>query len=124
MHIFRAGLLLAAITGIGVTWAAWSAGDLVEIALVRGLLGMMAVAFLGYVGELVVLTAPGDIAAQSELEARTTARGGTGGGRGRPGSGATQATAANNAVMSGARMDADAADPRTEADPGASREAA
>ena len=34
---------------------------------------MIAVAFLGYVGELVVLTAPDDLAAESELEVRRRA---------------------------------------------------
>ena len=118
MHVFRAGLLLSFVVGVGVTWAAWSAGDLVEIALVRGLLGMIAVAFLGYVGELVVLTAPGDLAAESELEARRRARA-------EPGrAGQTQAEAAITATMSGARTDADAVDSGIGADAGDSRQAA
>lgn len=114
MHIFRAGLLLAAITGVGVTWAAWSAGDLVEIALVRGLLGMMAVAFLGYVGELVVLTAPDDLAAESER---------TAGARDRDTSMA-RAASAIDAALNGVRTDASAENPGTEADAGENRQAA
>ena len=118
MHVFRAGLFLSFVVGVGVTWAAWNAGDVVEIALVRGLLGMIAVAFLGYVGELVVLTAPGDLAAESELEVRRRARAAGG----QPGQ--AQAEAALNAMMSGARMDADAAESGIEAEAGESRQAA
>jgi len=115
MHVFRAGLLLSFVVGVGVTWAAWNAGDLVEIALVRGLLGMIAVAFLGYVGELVVLTAPDDLAAESELETRRRAR---------AGDGQVQAEAALNAMMSGTRTEADAAESGNEAEAGESRQAA
>ena len=118
MHVFRTGLLLSFVVGVGVTWAAWSAGDLVEIALVRGLLGMIAVAFLGYVGELVVLTAPGDLAAESELEVRRRARAEAGR------DSQAQAEAAINAVVSGVRIHADAAETGTEAEAGESRQAA
>jgi hypothetical protein len=117
MHVFRAGLLLSFVVGVGVTWAAWNAGDLVEIALVRGLLGMIAVAFLGYVGELVVLTAPGDLAAESELDVRRRVAG-------RRGASQAEAEAAISAVINGARMDAGAADSGSEAEAGESRQAA
>ena len=105
MHVFRAGLLLSAVTAVGVTWAAWAGGDLVEIALVRGLLGMIAVAFLGSVGELVVLTAPGDLAALAERNA-------TG-----PRAIGDRASALHT-VASGARTDVDAVDRESIADGG------
>ena len=79
---------------------------------------MIAVAFLGYVGELVVLTAPGDLAAESELEVRRRARADA------EGAGQAQAEAAINAMMGGVRTDAAAAESGIEAEAGESRQAA
>ena len=58
MPILRIGLVGGALCCLYVTWASWSAGFLVEAALLRGLLAFIAMSFVAYLGELVVATAP------------------------------------------------------------------
>ena len=58
MLVMRLGLLIAAAGFVGATVASMQAGYPPEQALVRGLLSFMALSFVGYLGELVVVTAP------------------------------------------------------------------
>lgn len=58
MLILRAGLYVAALFALYVTWASRNAGFPIEVATLRGLLTFMAVIFVAYLAELVVLTAP------------------------------------------------------------------
>ncbi|MCK9486202.1 MAG: hypothetical protein M0R73_05780 [Dehalococcoidia bacterium] len=58
MLILRAGLYVALGFALYVTWASREAGFPIEVAMLRGLLTFMAVAFVSYLAELVVLTAP------------------------------------------------------------------
>ncbi len=47
MVVMKLGLYAAALTFLGVTWASWSVGYAPELALVRGLLGFMAMTTVG-----------------------------------------------------------------------------
>ena len=58
MVVMKFGLYAAALTFMGVTWVSWSVGYTPELALVRGLLAFMAMTAVGYVGAIVVVTAP------------------------------------------------------------------
>ena len=58
MAILHLGLALGAAAFLYVGWASWNAGYGPEIAVVRGLIAFMAVTFVGYIGELIVATAP------------------------------------------------------------------
>lgn len=51
-------LFLASGVAVVVTIASSLAGFPPEIAIVRGVLAFMAISFVGYLGELVVVTAP------------------------------------------------------------------
>lgn len=54
----RLALMLGGIAALYVAGASWSAGYPPEMAVVRGVLSFMAVSFIGYLAELVVVTAP------------------------------------------------------------------
>jgi hypothetical protein len=58
MVILGAGLYLSAGLGALATWLSLGAGYPMEVAAVRGLLAFMAVGFVAYIAELVVMTAP------------------------------------------------------------------
>src|SRR5690606_17351322 len=58
MLLLRAGLYVAALVALWVTWASAGAGYAIEVAMLRGLLAFMAVIFVAYLAELVVITAP------------------------------------------------------------------
>lgn len=58
MLILRLGIYSATLAAAYVTWASSGAGFPIEVAMARGLLAFMAVTFLAYLAELVVLTAP------------------------------------------------------------------
>lgn len=58
MVILRAGLHLSALVALYATWASREAGYAIEVAMLRGLVAFMAVIFVAYLAELVVLTAP------------------------------------------------------------------
>ncbi len=58
MLILRAGLYVSALAAVYTTWASTGAGYAIEVAMLRGLLAFMAVTFVAYLAELVVLTAP------------------------------------------------------------------
>lgn len=66
MLILRVGLYLAVIAAAYVVWASSSAGFSIEVAMLRGLLAAMGVAFVAYLAELVVLTAPVDAKRQQQ----------------------------------------------------------
>jgi hypothetical protein len=51
-------LVIGAVSGAFVTGGALDRGFPVEVAMVRGAVAFMAIAFAGYLGELVVVTAP------------------------------------------------------------------
>ena len=57
MHVLQLGLVFAGAAFLYVGWASWDAGYGPEVAIVRGLVGFMAVSFVGYIGELIVATA-------------------------------------------------------------------
>ena len=54
----RLSLMVGGVAALYVGIASWSAGYPAELAIVRGVLGFMAVTFVGYVAELIVATAP------------------------------------------------------------------
>lgn len=58
MPFLSMALVIAAIAGAFVTGGALDRGFPVEVSIVRGALAFMAIAFAGYLGELVVVTAP------------------------------------------------------------------
>lgn len=58
MLFLRVGLYLAMAMACVATWLSWQAGYPVEVATLRGLLAFMAISFVAYVVELVVMTAP------------------------------------------------------------------
>ena len=58
MLILQLSLVLGALACLCVGWASWAAGFPLETALVRGLLAFVALSLPGYVGELIVATAP------------------------------------------------------------------
>lgn len=58
MLIMRIGLGIAALGFLVASAASMRAGYPAEMALVRGLLSFMALSFVAYLGELVVVTAP------------------------------------------------------------------
>lgn len=58
MIILRAGLYLAMAVACLATWLSWQAGYQLEVATVRGVVAFMAVSFIAYLAELVVMTAP------------------------------------------------------------------
>lgn len=58
MPVLSIGLVVGAVAGAVVAGGSLDAGFPVEVAIVRGVIGFMAVAVVGYLGELVVVTAP------------------------------------------------------------------
>ena len=58
MLVLRIGLALGAAAFLGVALLSWLEGFTPDIALLRGLAGFVAIAVLGYAGELIVATAP------------------------------------------------------------------
>ena len=64
MPVLTLGLAGAGIAFLYVSWASWSAGYPPEVALLRGLVGFMATALVGYAGEFIVATAPPSAAEQ------------------------------------------------------------
>ena len=58
MPVLSIGLVIGAVIGAFVAGGSLDAGFPVEVAIVRGVIGFMAVAVAGYLGELVVVTAP------------------------------------------------------------------
>ena len=58
MIVMKIGLYAGSLAFVGVTWSSWSVGYAPELALVRGLLGFIAMTAVGYVGAIVVVTAP------------------------------------------------------------------
>ena len=59
MAILQLGLIVGALCFLYVVWASWSAGYPPEVASLRGVVAFGAVAIVAYVGELIVVTAPG-----------------------------------------------------------------
>ena len=66
MLILRIGLYLAVAAAAYVVWASYGAGFAIEVAMLRGLVAAMAIAFVAYLGELVVMTAPPRQRAQAD----------------------------------------------------------
>ena len=64
MPLMMLGLAGAGVAFLYVSWASWSAGYPPEVALLRGLLGFMATALVGYAGEFILATAPSRAAGQ------------------------------------------------------------
>ncbi|MGE3855638.1 MAG: hypothetical protein AB7G21_01625 [Dehalococcoidia bacterium] len=58
MAVLSIGLVVGAVSGAFVAGGALDRGFPIEVALVRGAVAFMALAFVGYLGELVVVTAP------------------------------------------------------------------
>jgi len=58
MAILALGLYVAVGVAVLATWQSLGAGYAVEVATVRGVLAFMAVGFVAYIAELVVMTAP------------------------------------------------------------------
>lgn len=58
MPFLSVALVIAAVSGAFVSGGAIDRGFPVEVAMVRGVIAFMAVAFAGYLAELVVVTAP------------------------------------------------------------------
>lgn len=70
MLIMRLGLTVAALGFLIATIGSMRAGYPAEMALVRGLLSFMALSFVAYLGELVVVTAPLPEVAPAEGDGR------------------------------------------------------
>ena len=58
MPLLQVGLVVATIVCLFVAGGALDRGFPIEVALARGLAAFIAVSFMGYLGELVVVTAP------------------------------------------------------------------
>ncbi len=58
MILLRMGLYLSVAMASMATWLSWQAGYPMEVAFVRGVVAFMAVSFVAYLAELVVITAP------------------------------------------------------------------
>ncbi len=58
MPVLQLGLACAGVAFLYVSWASWAAGYGPDVAVLRGLIGFMAVSLIGYVGELIIATAP------------------------------------------------------------------
>jgi hypothetical protein len=70
MLVLRLGLTVAALGFVIASVASYRAGYPAEVALVRGLLSFMALSFVAYLGELVVVTSPLPNTEASEGEGR------------------------------------------------------
>ena len=71
MLVLRIGLALGAAAFLGVALLSWHEGFAPDVALLRGLAGFVAIAVLGYAGELVVATAPLPTAASDAAAAQS-----------------------------------------------------
>lgn len=70
MAVMHLGLAISGIAFLYVGWASWSAGYTPEVAAVRALVAFMAVNFVAYIGQLIVVTQPPKpVAEESESEA-------------------------------------------------------
>ncbi len=58
MPVLQLALAFAGVAFLYVSWASWAAGYGPDVAVLRGLIGFMAVSLVGYVGELIIATAP------------------------------------------------------------------
>lgn len=58
MAFLSMALVIGAVTGAFVAGGALDQGFAIEVAMVRGAVAFMAIAFAGYLGELVIVTAP------------------------------------------------------------------
>ncbi len=73
MAVMHLGLAISGIAFLYVGWASWSAGYTPEVAAVRALVAFMAVNFVAYIGQLIVVTQPPKPAAEeSEAEAEAS----------------------------------------------------
>lgn len=68
MPVLSIGLVVGAVLGAFVAGGSLDRGFPVEVAIVRGVVGFMAVAVVGYLGELVVVTAPAKREAEKPAE--------------------------------------------------------
>lgn len=75
MPMLRAALYGAAAASLYVMYVSWHSGFAPEIAVVRGVIAFMVIAFIGYLAELVVSTVP-PAASESEHEHAQAARAG------------------------------------------------
>lgn len=74
MAVMHLGLAISGIAFLYVGWASWSAGYTPEVAAVRALIAFMAVNFVAYIGQLIVVTQPPKPATEeSESEASVDA---------------------------------------------------
>lgn len=76
MAVMHLGLVFSGFTFLYVGWASWSAGYTPEVAAVRALVAFMAVNFVAYIGQLIVVTQPPKPAVEEEQSAKQTAEGG------------------------------------------------
>ena len=58
MPVLQLGLAFAGVAFLYVSWASWEAGYGPDVAVLRGLIAFMAVSLIGYIGELIIATAP------------------------------------------------------------------
>ena len=58
MPVLQLALAFAGVAFLYVSWASWAAGYGPDVAVVRGLIAFMAVSLVGYIGELIIATAP------------------------------------------------------------------
>lgn len=58
MAVLSVGLVVGAVVGAFVSGGSLDRGFPIEVAMVRGVVAFMALAFVGYLGELIVVTAP------------------------------------------------------------------
>ncbi len=58
MPVLQLALAFAGVAFLYVSWASWAAGYGPDVAVLRGLIGFMAVSLVGYIGELIIATAP------------------------------------------------------------------
>lgn len=66
MAVMHLGLVCSGLAFLYVGWASWSAGYTPEVAALRALVAFMAVNFVGYMGQLIVVTQPPKRAVEEE----------------------------------------------------------
>ncbi len=71
MPVLQLGLTFAGVAFLYVSWASWAAGYGPDVAVLRGLIAFMAVSLVGYIGELIIATAPPSAQQLSEQAAPT-----------------------------------------------------
>ncbi len=69
MAVMHLGLVVSALGFLYVGWASWSAGYTPEVAAVRALVAFMALSFVAYIGQLIVVTQPPKPAVAEEAAA-------------------------------------------------------